>query len=246
MISELLLLSGNDLPFLEAQINIHQPTMKEIAYIGEENFFIGCELLNFSKDILSEEDKSNLEDKTNFEILMSIMRDNSSIAKKNKTCAMMVLMLIFPEYKIILEKDSISLIKQNEKHLINNSNFESFKNILVEMFCLNFTNKDKKNYNPGNSMAKKIADKLKKGNEKVAKLKGEKHKISLFNRYISILSVGENKDMNSLMQYTVYQLYDEFKRFELKQHYDIYIKAKLAGAQNLNEEIDDWMKDIHS
>lgn len=95
-------------------------------------------------------------------------------------------------------------------------------------------------------MARKIAEKLQKGKIKAAKMKGATQKISLFSRYISILSVGEQKDMNSLMLYTVYQLYDEFNRFELKQNYDIYIRAKLAGAQNLDEEIDNWMKDIHS
>ena len=52
MLNELLLLSGNDIPFEEAKISIHQPTIKEIAYIGEENFFTGCEFLRFSKDNL--------------------------------------------------------------------------------------------------------------------------------------------------------------------------------------------------
>ena len=48
---ELLLLSGNDIPFPEARITIHQPKLREIAFIGEEAFFTGCELLNFSKDM---------------------------------------------------------------------------------------------------------------------------------------------------------------------------------------------------
>ena len=49
MLNDLLLLSGTDIPFQKAQISIHQPTIKEISFIGEEAFFIGCELLNFSK-----------------------------------------------------------------------------------------------------------------------------------------------------------------------------------------------------
>ena len=75
MLNDLLLLSKNDIPFIGAQINIHQPTIKEIALIGEENFFSGCEMLNFSKEILSEQDRINLAKLTNFEILMSIMND---------------------------------------------------------------------------------------------------------------------------------------------------------------------------
>ena len=50
--------------------------------------------------------------------------------------------------------------------------------------------------------------------------------------------------MNSFMKYTVYQLFDEFQRFELKMGYDIYFKAQLAGAKDLKEP-EDWMKDIH-
>jgi hypothetical protein len=39
--------------------------------------------------------------------------------------------------------------------------------------------------------------------------------------------------MNSFMGYTVYQLYDEFERYELKMAYDIFFKARLAGAQDM-------------
>ena len=63
MLNELLLLSGNDIPFVEAEVAVHQPILKEIAYIGEENFYSGCGVLNFSKDNLSEEDRINLRNK---------------------------------------------------------------------------------------------------------------------------------------------------------------------------------------
>ena len=43
MENDLLLLSGNDIPFYGAQVSTHQPTIKEIAYIGEEAFY-RCDL----------------------------------------------------------------------------------------------------------------------------------------------------------------------------------------------------------
>ena len=52
MIDELLLLSGNDLPFPEGQITIHQPRLTEIAYITEQKFWPACELLKFNKEFL--------------------------------------------------------------------------------------------------------------------------------------------------------------------------------------------------
>jgi len=42
MLDELLLLSGNDIPFFAAKATIHQPRIREIAYVNEEKFWPGC------------------------------------------------------------------------------------------------------------------------------------------------------------------------------------------------------------
>jgi len=243
MLNDLLLLSGTDIPFPQAQITIHQPTIKEISYIGEEALFAGCELLNFSKDKLSPEDKINLENKSNFEILMSIMKDRNLAVQKNKVYAIMVLTLIFPDYKVSIESKQIALIKEEKKHCLNDDNFEEFKNIISTMFCLKSHNKD--DYNVKSNKAKELAEKLKKGRAKAAQAKGESQKIALLSRYVSILAVGEYKSFDTLLNYTVYQLFDEFERFELKQSFDMYTQAKMAGAKDL-DDIENWMKDIHS
>lgn len=243
MDNELLLLSGNDIPFIEAQVTIHQPTIKEIAYIGEEAFFTGCELINFSKNILPEQDKMNLEDKTNFDILIAILRERNAVMQRNRNCVEMVLALIFPWYTIDIASDAIVLEKEEERHLINNDNFETFKTIFNMMFS--FSKDESRDYNPSGEVAKRIAEKLKQRHQKLAELKEGKQKIDILSRYVSILAVGEHKDMNSLLNLSVYQLFDEFERFKLKMSYDIYFQAKMAGAKDL-KEVEDWMKDIHS
>lgn len=248
MINNLILLSGIDIPFIGAQINIHQPRIKEISFIGEEAFFLGCEMLNFSKNLLSSEDKINLENKTNFDILMSIMNDKNPSIQKSKIGTLMLLNLIFPDYNIKINKDCIDIIKndnEQEVHKINNNNFEQFKEIVSEMFCLKDTMDETISYNPGGIRAEEIAAKLKKGRAIAAKAKGEKNSSSsVISRRISILTVGSGKSFETLCNYTLYQLFDEFKRYELKYNFDIYIKAKMAGAQKL-EEAENWMKDIH-
>ena len=244
MLNDLLLLSGNDIPFPEAQIAIHQPSIKEIAYIGEENFYTGCEFLKFSKDKLNEQDRIHLESYSNFEVLMSIMREQNVVVQKNKICVMMVLSMLFPQYDITFKKEAISLKKDNEECFINNNNFEEFKKILNIIFCLSGGNNEQGEYNPGGEMSRRIAEKLNRRHQKLAEEKPSEYKIAILSRYISILAVGQQKDINSLLQYTVYQLFDEFKRYELKIQYDTYFKAKLAGAKDL-KEVEDWMKDIH-
>lgn len=242
--NDLLFLSGNDIPFIEAQLIIHQPTIKEIGLIGEEAFFTGCQLLNFSKNLLTEEDKTNLEDKTNFDILIAILREQNAVMQKNRNCVNMVLALIFPDYKIQIKQDCILLEREGDenKYQIDGSNFENFKEIISIMF--NLKQDEQATFNPSGELAKKIAAKLQKRHQKLAEDKPDK-KIDILSRYVSILSVAQHKDMNILLNYTIYQLYDEFKRNELKMSYDIYLKAKMAGAQDL-KEVEDWMQDIHS
>ena len=98
MKNNLLYLSKNDIPFKEAQVNIHQPTINEISLIGEESFHIGCQFLIFSSDNLVNKDKVNLENKTDFEIFMSIMNSKDKIEYRD--CAKMVLILLFPDYNV--------------------------------------------------------------------------------------------------------------------------------------------------
>lgn len=240
--NDLLFLSGNDIPFVEAQLVIHQPTIKEIAYIGEESFFVGCDLINFSKNSLSEQDKMNLEQQTNFDILLAILREHNAEMLKNRDCVLLVFALLFPEYQIDIQEKEIVLTKEQEKYSINNNNFDAFKLIFNKMLA--FKRNENQDFNPSGELAKKIADKFYQRRKKLAENKPAK-KIDIFSRYISILAVGEQKNMQELLNYTVYQLFDEFERYELKLHYDIYLQAKMAGAKDL-KEVEDWMKDIHS
>jgi hypothetical protein len=244
MIDNLLLLSGNDIPFYGAGLSIHQPTLKEIAYLGEENFFTGYEFLNISKNILSEQDKINLEEQTDFDILIAILGEHNAVMLKNRNCVEMVLALLFPEYQILFENKKIILKKNEEIHTLDNNNFIEFKQIFNSIFPIREDNKEK-NYNPSGELAKKIASKLVSGRQKAAAAKNkDSQKVDVISRYLSILTVGQKKDMNDYFKYTLYQLFDEHKRYVLKSGYDMYIKAKLAGAQDL-KEVEDWMQDIH-
>ena len=252
MINKLLLLSGNDIPFEEAKIIIHQPIIKQIAYIGEDAFYSGCQYLNFSKNNLSDEDKNRLDYLSDFEVLMTIMKDKNIAIKKRKICVQLVLLLLFPDYTVNFLPMSIMLSKKTdaglEQHLIDKNNFESFRNIVSEMFCLKQTQSNQKKYNPGGIHSQAIVNKFKERERKLAKLKNQgkqNNKISILYQYISILAVGQQKDINTLLQYSVYQLFDEFHRFRKKQEFDYYVEAKMAGAKDL-DEIENWMSNDNS
>jgi len=246
MLNELLLLSGNDIPIEEIHLLLHQPTIKEIALIGEDKFFSGCEFLRLTKEKFTSEDRNRLENISNFHIIMSIMREKDPNVQKQVTCAMMVLSLLFPTYSIQVNYDNVSIdFKQEDMEFsLNENNYDIFVKVLNEILSLE--GGDSTDYNPSGDLARQIADKLRDRQAKLAQMKGnDNQKIAILSRYVSILAVGENKDMNSLLNYTVYQLFDEFKRYQLKLNWDIHLKAQMAGAKDL-KEVDDWMEDIHS
>ena len=178
---------------------------------------------------------------------MSIMNNKTdSTVKRNILSVELVLSLLFPEYSLMIMPSVLVLTKENEgkkeQCLINNDNFEQFKSIIQQMFCLKTLKSQ--DYNPANKLAQQIANKFRNRRKMLEKkTSDEEHKaLSILQRYISILVLANHHTYSELMQYTVYQLFDQFRRFEKKYSYDIWLKAKLAGAQNL-EDVDSWLND---
>lgn len=244
MIDKGLLDSGMDIPFPEARLTIHAPKCKEISLIGQDSFYTGCELLNFSKDILDDKDKISLLNISDFDIFMSIISSSQSEGMRNRISAKLVLSLIFPDYEILYtDPHNLILIKDDEKFFINSLNYDAFKDILNELFCLRKDNGEVPNqYNTKGKMANKIAEKLKKGRAKAAAANGEEQKgINIIQRYISVLAVGLQKSKEDLYNYTLYQLFDEYERYIKKVNYDITLQAKMAGAKDV-KDADNWME----
>lgn len=247
-LDKLLLLSGNDIPFPEAQLSIHHPTIKEIAWIGEENFFNGYQTLNISKNLLSEVDKVDLDKLTNFDILIAILGEHNAVMQKNRACVIMVLALLFPQYQISLKRDAIELQLENsdEVHRLTKNNFDEFQSILKQLFSLEEADGIQQDFNPEGEMSKKIAEKLKKRHQKLAEMsKSDSESLNIIGRYSSILAIGSQLSLTDVLNYTLYQLLDQVKRLTLKTDYEIYIQAKMAGAKDLKDP-EDWMQDIHS
>ena len=70
----LALICGTDIPLPQLQTTIHQPSIKEISFIGEKEFFIGLQTLSINKNMLPS-DNFLLDSTTNFQIFMTIMQE---------------------------------------------------------------------------------------------------------------------------------------------------------------------------
>lgn len=236
------LICGIDLPIPECQLVAHQPTISEIAFIGEADFFIGVQALCLYKSMFVE-DKTLSDDITNFQIFMTIMMDKES--KKQKNAVNMVLKLCFPDYKILITPNSLIFNKEGQSGImIDEKNFDSLQSILRKIFCMKDGPMDQQAFNPGNAKAQEIAKKLMRGRDRIAAERGGSNS-SVFSQYISILTVGlSSMSMQDLTKLTMFQLYDLIDRYNLYVKWDLDIRARLAGAKP-KEESDNWMKNIH-
>lgn len=234
----LALMAGIDIPIPELQLTIHQPTIKEIAFIGDTDFFIGSQCLTVDKKLL-QQDETLLENTNNFQIFMTIMTEKESIDKRKAT--LQVLELIIPGYKVIFTPRSMILSKQEQSIVIDEQNFQFLQAPLREIFCIKSSTED---FNPANTKAKEIAEKLKRGRQRVAAQKNDGNG-SIFVQYVSALTVGlSSMSLQDCLNLTMYQMFDLVERYSLWLDWDLDIKQRLAGATP-DAKPDNWMKNIH-
>ena len=125
----LALMCGTDIPVPEIQATIHQPKIKEIALIGEADFFVAVQCLNIDKNYLRQ-DKTLLQDTNNFQIFMTIMSEKEARDKKKATQEL--LQLLFPNYSILFTPRSIMLQGKDNSSIIDENNFEALQQVLKQ------------------------------------------------------------------------------------------------------------------
>ena len=237
----LAMMCGNDIPVPQCQVTVHQPRIKEIGMIGEQDFFIGAQCLTINSSMFIE-DKALLPEVNNFQIFMTIMNEKESKDKKHST--MQVLQILFPCYKPMLTPRSLILKKEDNQILIDENNFDYLQEILRLVFCTKTGSMDQQSFNPADAKAREIAQKIMRGRERVAAQNGSSNS-SVFSQYLSVLTVGLNSmSLKDVADLTIYQLYDLVERFNLYLAWDIDVRSRLAGGKP-DKHPDNWMKNLH-
>jgi hypothetical protein len=255
-IDKLTLLSGNDIFIAALRVNIHQPTLKEIGILGEENFYkylsifkisvdsVAKALVANSKDgdseITADLVKSALSETSDFEVFMQVLKEDQLAQIGFKT----IMMLLLPKHSsfeyeerfiMCMSKDSVNVI-------IDETGFEALREVIDKIFCLNVTRSEE--FNPVGKKAKSIAEKIKKGREKVREVQGlNQEKVYILANYVSALAIGSNAlNINDTIDLTVYQLFNQMERFGLYTQHNHALKAMAAGAKDV--ELVDWLKNL--
>ena len=241
MDTRLTLMCGTDYPVPECQIVLHQPRIKEIALRGESDFFSGIQCLCLNKSMFVK-DESDLQNVNNFQIFMTIMSEKEAADKK--VAVQQVCTLIFPQNKVLFTPRSMLITGGEQSIQIDETNFEFLQAAISNICCLKTGPMDQQSFNPANSKAREIAEKLMRGRQRVAAQKGTSN-TSIFSQYLSILTVGlGSMSFQNCMDLTMYQLYDLVERYSLYVNWDMDVKCRLAGGKP-DSQPDNWMKNIH-
>ena len=256
-VEELLLMTGGEILLEDPLVKIQQPTIKQIALKGESEFFrsmsifyIGpeplVEFINQLETLEEDEKEILLKTITAYDNLLFVMQastadgtDKYEVVKLTQSA----FDLLTPEYRFNFDpqKQEMSLISLKDSHsiVVDGELFMKIKSVAEQIFLLDkfFGGSQKEELSPA---AQKIADKIAESERKIKEMNGEKEEGSYFARILSIM--GMHGDLDYLSNLTVYQLHNQFERFNLFTNYNQNMRALLAGATNV--ELVDWYKKI--
>lgn len=241
----LALMAGIDIPIPELSLVVHVPTVKDIAYMGEQEFFLAVQYICLEKESLVQ-DETLLASLTNFQVLMKVLEQSKD--KEKKTAITTLLQLLFPNYTSIFTKNSIILrqVDGDNTVLIDTENFDSFQAALKEILCVSSLFQGENIvYNPANKRAKEIADKIMRGRRKVAELKSKESNNSVLTRYVSVLTVAGVASLEQCLQCNLFQLFDLMERYTSYVEWDADLRVRLAGGKP-DKPVESWMRDLHS
>lgn len=236
----LALATGVDIPLELAggcKLVLHQPTLREISMIGEIEYFTGIQTLCLNKNMFGDQLPPNV---TNFQLFISVINEKQLSDKK--TAVQNALTLLFPTYKILFLPRAILFKQDTLDFIIDEGNFDSLQKVLKAVGAIQGQQDEPQKL--ASDQARKIAEKLAKGRQRIAAQKAEKGG-SMIGNYISVLAVGlKSMSLREITELTLYQLYDLIERFSLYTDWDIDIKSRLAGAKG-EKPIVNWMKNLH-
>ena len=251
--NKLAIFSGVDIPVPALQLTLHQPRIKEIALIGEIEYFSTLQLICFDKRAIiaaNPKGASSLSAMSNFQIFMTLMASDEVDGKAERQNNVINTLTIFlPGYTIQIMQNGLGIYLNNAttKHsiMINDTNFDVLQAALTDVSGVNnSTGGQNAGFKPKGEKAAKIAAKLMRGRAEAARQRGQSTDGTL-TRYVSILTVGlSSMSLDDCLNLTVYQLYDLMERYGLYMGWDLDIRSRLAGGKP-DDKPDDWMKDLH-
>jgi hypothetical protein len=233
---KLKLLSGDSIEADKGAGMIEPLSMKEMIRYGYTDYLMKLHFITMDmNDILegsSEED--NPLGLNMFDVLVHYGSDDMKSELENS------LILFFKTTRINIntEEHVIYIGESDELRIIDRDNFEKVREVIKWQNCLKKFDDDEDSNEEESDAVKRIREKLNKGKDLVNIAKreddeGEGIELDISDIISAVSSKSNALNKLNVFDLTLFQLYDEFKRLELIEQYDIGIKSMLAGAKDV-------------
>lgn len=241
-IDQMTLESGTDILIKELNLILNQPYLIDIAKMGQDRYLDALATINFDREqLIGDLTQEEVEKISNFLWIMLLLKTK----KEKQYNLVLFLQIIFKEYDVEIDLENFWIIlknRNNEKNTvkITDLNFNILKSY-INYVCYS-NKKSKSSYNTQSKVAERIAKKLEEGRNKINSMKNKDQK-SVFCNAISSLADGLKLPLKIVYnEFTVYQFYNQLKRYQKHEEYEQLMKALLAGAKDI--KLESWYEDL--
>jgi len=189
-------------------------------------------------------------------IMLNILQEQNQInkGKSDDTSGFMCILIpifltLFFRKKVVFHQDYGFIIgdDNDKKYVLNNLNYDSFREILKQRNCLVDLDGIDEFDNPDSEMAKKLLEKRRKLHEKLRKSKhinGDDESLTMAD-LISIFAQAEHMSLQEVYDnYDIYQFNNQFNRLKIMDDFHVNIQALLAGAKSEDIKLQHWLSRI--
>lgn len=258
--NRLLALKGLPIPF--GEIKIYQSTLKDITMIGYSEYARLTNLLTITEsDLLLIYNKEKIENGQTNPLLWLY---ENSLANPTFFLELQIGFFTYTKEEVFLdiENKGFKFAIKGEKQLpngktiavkdffyLNQENFSEFQSI-IRLINFSEEEEDDEIVTDNLEMKKKFEEARKKLKLAKAKAKAEqaaKNKgkgIELPDIISSLCAYGMGYTLFNVWDLTIYQLYDQFKRLQLKEDYETGTQMLLAGVDSKKVDLQYWIKKI--
>lgn len=224
------------LPYkLNEYVSIYSPTIREIALEGYIEYMIKLQLSSFQKEKilldlfkLDQDTYSSIENEDDFDVLTN----HPTIAHHISSA-----LSFFCKSNVHYDELSASFVTDNEKIVVNKDNYSHISSVIKELNGI--TDIQASNLKPRSSKAKQLLEKMMAFEKKESKTDDGLELKDI----LSILCSAKGNGINvfNVMDLTIYQVYEQFERMNVKENHDRLLPVWANGYLPETKTLPEWI-----
>lgn len=234
--NEMALLSG--LPFLVDDFYIYPLRLKDIASIGEENYYSFLFLL--TSDLNSIKEGLSIKDNNNYKNIYDFLVKNAQNTSELQSYILTSLSL-FLKTEVDIHNNKCFYFQQGEQiKIINESNFNQMVEIIKAQNCLKKVEESERQVQYKTEKGRQALEKL----QKLRKEYKSKGKSLTLSQIINFVVHDKRCSYEEVFNMTYYQLINSYNYLSAKDNYDIEMKYRTSGQFKMDGNVKHWIEAV--